>query len=69
MITGVGAMNEIGAIAVIVVAAFVCLSILTLGYWYIMHQDGTILTMTSSIIGGTAGYFAKAFYERYKRRK
>ncbi len=32
---------------------------LAIAYWLIMRQDGTILTVISSVVGGVVGYFVK----------
>ncbi len=32
---------------------------LAIAYWLIMRQDGTILTVISSVVGGIVGYLVK----------
>jgi len=61
-------MDEWEAMIVIYSVAIVCLSVLALGYWYIMRQDSTVLTTVSAAIGGIAGYTYKLLKDRARRR-
>jgi len=60
--------NELQAMVVVFSVAIVCLSVLALGYWYIMRQDSTVLTTVSAAIGGIAGYTYKLLKDRARRR-
>jgi len=61
-------MDEWEAMIVIYSVAIVCLSVLALGYWYIMRQDGTVLTSVSAVIGGIAGYTYKLLKDRLSKK-
>jgi len=60
-------MDELTAFVIVLSVATASLTMLALGYWYIMHQDGTVLTAVSSIVGGLVGYLYKYLREKMKQ--
>jgi len=52
--------DETTAKVIMFVSIIISLTILALGYWMILHQDGTILTILSSVFGGLFGYIFKS---------
>jgi len=52
-------MNDRVAMVILFTVAIASLTILALGYWWIMRQDSTVLTTVSAVIGGICGYVYK----------
>ena len=44
----------------IVIVGILSLVVLTLGYWYLIRSDGTVLLSVSSIIGGAIGWVLRS---------
>lgn len=50
----------------LVVLAYILLSFLAVSFWYLLRQDGSVLTAVSGVIGGITGYFVRWLIEKYK---
>lgn len=50
--------NNTSLVIMFAIAIFALVA-LNVAYWLIMRSDGTILTLSSSVIGGIIGYFVK----------
>lgn len=50
----------------LVVLAYILLSVLAVSFWYLLRQDGSVLTAVSGVIGGITGYFVRWLIEKYK---
>jgi len=61
-------MDEYEAMVLIFGIAIICLTALAVAYWYIMHQDSTVLTTVSAAIGGIVGYLYKLLKDKIKSR-
>jgi len=57
-------MDETTAKVIMFISVITSLTILALGYWEILHQDGTILTILSSVFGGMFGYIFRSIKQK-----
>jgi len=61
-------MDEYEAMVLVFLTAIICLSAMAIAYWLIMHQDSTVLTSVSAVIGGIIGYLYKLLKDKMKSR-
>jgi len=52
-------MDDRDRVVVLFAIASASLVVLSVAYWYIMRQDGSILATAGGVIGGLLGYFIR----------